>query len=127
VDSRGLGGVLGAVVKARALEALTHRLEQPAAGDGGGGCESLGVLVEILAYEGDTEQAWQVATDYGCKRQPLLTLGRAREDAHPLDVIGVYEPEVFALIEAEHNAAYREAVNLLGCVTRPACRAGTLR
>jgi hypothetical protein len=79
--------------------------------------------VEILAYEGDTQRAWEVATDHGCDRQMWLTLARTREDAHPLDAIGVYEPEVFALIEAKKNATYRQAVDLLGRIRRLAGQA----
>jgi uncharacterized Zn finger protein len=110
-------------VKARALEALTYRVEQPADGDARGGPGPSGVLVEILAYEGDTQRAWEVATDHGCDRQMWLTLARTREDAHPLDAIGVYEPEVFALIEAKKNATYRQAVDLLGRIRRLAGQA----
>lgn len=44
--------------------------------------------------------------------------GADREHAHPLDAIGVYQPEVFALIEAKNNASYRQAVDLLGRIRR---------
>jgi uncharacterized Zn finger protein len=110
-------------VKARALEALSSRVERPADGDARGGSGPSGVLVEILAFEGDTEQAWQVATEHGCDRQMWLTLARSREDSHPLDAIGVYEPEVFALIETRKNAGYGQAVDLLGRIQRLARRA----
>jgi hypothetical protein len=103
-------------VKTRALEALTSRVERPDDGDGRGGSGPSGVLVAILAFEGDTEQAWQVAIAHGCDRQLWLTLARALEDSHPLDGIGLYEPEVFVLIEAKKNATYRQAVDLLGRV-----------
>lgn len=80
--------------------------------------------MEILAYEGDTERAWQVAVDHGCDRQMWMTLARAREDTHPMDAIGVYEPEVFALIDAKKNPAYRQAVDLLARIRRLAREAG---
>ena len=108
-------------VKARVLEELTGRLDQPADVRGGSGPSS--VLVEILAYEGDTERAWQVATEHGCDRQLWLTLARAREDTHPLDAIGVYEPEAFALIDVRKNGAYRQAVDLLSRIRRLARQA----
>jgi tetratricopeptide (TPR) repeat protein len=110
-------------VKTRALEALTSRIERPADGDAPGASGPSGELVEILAFEGETERAWQVATVHGCDRQLLLTLARSREDSHPLDAIGVYEPEVFALIETRKNAGYGQAVDLLGRIQRLARRA----
>ena len=110
-------------VKARALEELTGRLDQPA-DDARGASGPSSVLVEILAHEGESEHAWQVATEHGCDRQLWLTLARAREDTHPLDAIGVYEPEAFALIEMKKNATYRQAVDLLSRIRRLAHQAG---
>jgi tetratricopeptide (TPR) repeat protein len=106
-----------ATVAARALDTLTHRVGQPA-DDAGREDSASGVLVEILAFEGETERAWQVATDHGCDRRMWLTLARAREDAHPLDAIGVYEPEVFVQIEIKKNQAYRQAVAMLARIRR---------
>ncbi len=110
-------------VKARALEALTDRVERQAEDSARGGSGPSGVLVEILAHEGDTERAWKVATDHGCDRQMWLTLARSREDTHPLDAIDVYEPEAFRLIEAKKNATYRQAVDLLSRIRRLARQA----
>jgi uncharacterized Zn finger protein len=110
-------------VKARALEALTDRVERQAEDSPRGGSGPSGVLVEILAHEGDTERAWKVATDHGCDRQMWLTLARSREDTHPLDAIDVYEPEAFRLIEAKKNATYRQAVDLLSRIRRLARQA----
>jgi uncharacterized Zn finger protein len=106
----------------RALEELTGRLDQPA-DDARGASRPSSVLVEILAYEGEVERAWQVATEHGCDRQLWLTLARAREDTHPLDAVGVYEPEGFALIEMKKNATYRQAVDLLSRIRRLARQA----
>jgi uncharacterized Zn finger protein len=114
-----------ATVKTRALETLTQRVEKRPQGDTGHADAGLsGVLVEILAYEGDTERAWQVATDHGCDRQMWLTLARAREHTHPLEAIGAYEPEAFAQIETTKNQAYRQAVDLLTRIRRLARQAG---
>jgi uncharacterized Zn finger protein len=115
-------GADASTVKARALEELTGRLDQPA-DDARGASRLSSVLVEILAYEGEAERAWQVATEHGCDRQLWLTLARAREDTHPLDAIGVYEPEAFALIEVKKNGAYRQAVDLLSRIRRLARQA----
>lgn len=110
-------------VKGRALETLTRRVgQQP--DDAARTAGLSGVLVEILAYEGETERAWQVATEHGCDRQMWLTLARTRENAHPLEAIGVYEPEVFAQIEAKKNHTYRQAVDLLARIRRLADHVG---
>lgn len=114
-----------AEVGTRALDALAQRVaQQPADETGRSGTGLSGVLVEILAYEGETEHAWQVATEHGCGRELWLTLARAREDTAPLDAIGVYEREVFAQIEAKKNHTYRQAVELLGRIRRLAAQAG---
>lgn len=109
--------------KARALEALTVRVERPADDQERGSSGPSGVLVEILAFEGETERAWTVATDHGCDRQMWLTLARDREETHPLDAIGVYQPEILRLIETKKNATYRQAVDLLSRIRRLARQA----
>ena len=111
--------------KQRALEVLRRRLGDgrqkpnarwpPAAAN---------VLVEILAYEGDIDEAWQVATEHGCHGRLWTSLARAREDTHPMDAIGVYEPAVFDLIEARKNDTYRQAVDLLTRIRRLSRAAG---
>lgn len=53
-----------------------------------------------------------------------LTLARSREDTHPLDAIGVYEREVFALIKAKKTHTSRQAVDLLARIRRLAQQAG---
>ena len=69
-------------------------------------------LVEILLYEGDVDAAWDTATEFGCDDKLWLTLARAREKTHPLDVIPVYEREVATQIETKKNAGYKSAVGL---------------
>jgi uncharacterized Zn finger protein len=81
-------------------------------------------LVEILAYEGDVDGAWEVATDHGCRDEMWLTLARARESTHPLDAAAVYEREVFAQIDRKDNDAYRRAVELMGRIRRLTAAAG---
>jgi uncharacterized Zn finger protein len=82
------------------------------------------VLVEILAHEGDVDAAWRAATDHGCDDRTWLALARAREKAHPLDAIGVYEREVFAQIDRKRNDAYRAAADLMARIQRLADTAG---
>lgn len=114
-----------AEVKSRALDRLAQRVErQPKDETGRAGAGLSGVLVEVLAFEGETERAWQVATSHGCDGQMWLTLARAREDTAPLDAIAVYEREVFAQVEAKKNHTYRQAVDLLSRIRRLAGQAG---
>lgn len=47
-----------------------------------------------------------------------MKLATAREDTHPLDVIPIYEREVFSQIEAKKNATDRRAVELMSRVRR---------
>ncbi len=75
-------------------------------------------LVEILLYEGDVDEAWQVAADHGCDRQLWMSLARARERTHPQDAIGVYDREIDAAIDTKKAGGYREAVNLLSRTQR---------
>ncbi|MCL1693299.1 MAG: SWIM zinc finger family protein [Actinomycetia bacterium] len=70
-------------------------------------------LVDILMYEGDVEDAWTIATEYGCDNDTWMTLARAREATYPLGSIAVYEREVLALIDRKKNHFYRAAVDLL--------------
>lgn len=113
-------------MKARALETLRQQVAaSPSAGTNEGAWPTASsVLVEILAYEGDIEAAWQIATEHGCERRMWHSLAQAREDAHPLDAVGVYEDEVFALVDEKTNAGYQQAVALLGRIRRLADRAG---
>lgn len=82
----------------RAVAVLSDRLGPPGGHADRRGTRASSVLVEILA--------------------------RAREDTHPLDALGVYEPEVFSLVERKENATYRQAVQLLGRIRRLAHQAG---
>ncbi|MGQ0804571.1 MAG: tetratricopeptide repeat protein [Actinomycetota bacterium] len=70
-------------------------------------------LIEILLYEGDVDGAWETATTVGCTDRLWLTLARAREDDHPLEVIPIYERDVFAQIDTKKNQGYRNAVKHL--------------
>ena len=81
-------------------------------------------LIEILLYEGDVEGAWETAATHGCSDRLWLTLARAREDDHPLDVIPVYEREAWAQIETKKKRGYRNAVEHLARIHRAAERAG---
>jgi uncharacterized Zn finger protein len=112
----------------RCLEELRTRMADVSSGDGSNAphaAAALGtVLVQILMYEGDIEDAWTVAVEYGCDAQSQMTLARAREKDHPLDAIPVYERTVFDEIDRKKNQAYKAAVALLDRIRMLADRAG---
>lgn len=82
------------------------------------------MLVEVLAYEGEPDAAWDIAITHGCTDRMWMMLARERESAHPSDAIDVYEREVFALIDQKKNGAYRRAVDLLARIRTLAADAG---
>ena len=75
-------------------------------------------LVEILAYEGRVEEAWNAATVHGCAERMRMTLARTREKTHPSDAMDVYEPRVLELINQKKNYAYQSAVDLMDRIRR---------
>jgi uncharacterized Zn finger protein len=81
-------------------------------------------LVEILLYEGRSDEAWDAATEFGCDQRMWLTLARSRQDTHPVDAIGVYGPEALALIDQKKTPAYRSAVDLMDRIRQLAETAG---
>ncbi len=81
-------------------------------------------LVEILLYEGQTDDAWDAASTYGCDERTWMTLARAREATHPLDAIPIYERAVAAQIDTKKNHGYRAAVDLLARIRTLATKAG---
>jgi uncharacterized Zn finger protein len=81
-------------------------------------------LIQILLYEGDGEGAWKAAIEHGCEQPLWLTLARAREAAHPLDAIPIYEREAFAQIDTKKNGGYRAAVDYLARIRKLAGGAG---
>lgn len=81
-------------------------------------------LIEILLFEGDVDEAWEVAAEHGCDSRLKMTLARAREATHPLDAVEVYQPEVFALIERKNNQGYASAVDLMERIRKLSATAG---
>lgn len=102
-------GDQGDAYGARAIRLLR---EQTSAGVRTGA--GTGVLVQILLYEGQADEAWEVAAEHGCDDRLWLTLARARETSHPLDAIEVYQRAMFTEIDRKKNDAYRRAVDFLG-------------
>jgi uncharacterized Zn finger protein len=111
----------------RAISALRNRVAQRRADDQER--HSLvtttpaSALIQILLHEGDVEDAWAAALEYGCEQRLWLTLARAREAGHPLDAIPVYEREALAQIDTKKNGGYRAAVDYLARIRKLAAAA----
>ena len=103
---------------------LSDREVDPEARRRGGVHGAATVLVEILFFEGRREEAWSTGLEFGCERRVWLSLARAREETHPLDAIGAYEPEVFRHIDRKNNSAYQSAVGLMDRIRTLADAAG---
>jgi uncharacterized Zn finger protein len=70
-------------------------------------------LVEVLLFDGDVETAWTEAGTLGCRRDLWLNLARLREGEYPLEAIPIWQAEIERRIDAKHNQAYGEAVELI--------------
>lgn len=81
-------------------------------------------LVEILLFEGEAEEAWEIATRHGCDKRLWLKLAGTREEHDPLDAVDVYEREIHAQIDTKKNRGYRTAAELLEKVKRLSGQAG---
>ena len=70
------------------------------------------------------DEAWDAATDAGCTTRRWMELAERRESSHPIDAIGIYEPQIARSIEAKNNQGYAAAVDLMARVDRLATAAG---
>lgn len=82
------------------------------------------MLVEILLYDGQIDEAWAAASAYDCDERTWMSLARTREGTHPLDAIPIYERAVAAQIDTKKNGGYRAAVDLLTRIRTLADKAG---
>ncbi len=83
------------------------------------------VLVEILMWAQRHDDAWDAAKAGGCNPRRWTDLAAARETAHPVDAIDIYEPQVIRSIEAKNNQGYATAIELMHRIHRLAESAGT--
>ena len=114
-EERALNALRDRVVEYRADDRIPRSIiETPLAS----------ALIEILLSEGESEEAWAVALEYGCDGRLWSTLALAREADHPLDSISVYERELESQIETKTNRGYRVAVDRLAKIRRLASQAG---
>mgnify|MGYP000851142808 CR=1 FL=1 len=67
-------------------------------------------LVEVLAWDGELDQAWALATEHGCSVHLWNGLAAAREADHPLDAISVYEREVERQVGQKTTHTYETAI-----------------
>jgi uncharacterized Zn finger protein len=123
-----VGGVSSDAVgwRRRALTTLRSRIdERPDPGSNPLLTSALAaVLVEILLYDGEADDAWAVATEHGAPQHLWLSLADAREADHPLDAIPIHLDDVAASIDKKNRSGYRQAVKRLEHVRRLARSAG---
>lgn len=82
------------------------------------------VLVDVLLYEGQANEAWQVATRHEVGEQTWMKLAQARESEHPLDAIPIYERAVAARVDTKKAAGYQDAVRILKRIEKLAAAGG---
>ncbi|CAN5161961.1 SWIM zinc finger family protein [soil metagenome] len=111
--------VLRKTAKQRTAAAGTHGRWTVA-----GGPSAQETLIEVLLWEGNSDDAWAEAAQHGCSHRLWLRLAAAREKGHPADAIPIYQREVEQLIDRKNNKTYAEAVKLLGHVRDLFGRAG---
>jgi uncharacterized Zn finger protein len=70
-------------------------------------------LIEILLHEGAVDEAWQVASEHGCRNEMWLTLARAREKTHPQESIPVYRDAALREIATVKRQGYEQAIRYL--------------
>lgn len=68
------------------------------------------LLVSILLWEGDVEQAWREAVAGGCSEQHWLNLCKKRQSAHPDECFPVYLRIAATDVAKGNNDAYHSAV-----------------
>ena len=83
-----------------------------------------GVLIEILLFDGQIDEAWIVAVEHGCSDQLWLSLAGARQQTHPLDAIPIYQRAALAAIDTKSNRGYETGVSYLAKIRQLAQQAG---
>ena len=70
--------------------------------------------MEIALWENDLDVAWQAAQSGPCNRSLLIALAGRLEPSRPDDAIGLYQRVIPTIVEQTSNAAYAEAITLIG-------------
>lgn len=71
------------------------------------------LLVAILLWEKQENDAWMEAQKGGCSKQLWLKLAKRREKRHPEDAIDIYRHQVEPLINQTNNRSYEQAIEFL--------------
>ncbi len=71
-------------------------------------------LVEVFLWEKRYEEAWLEASTGGCSSGLWLRVAAVREEKHPGDAVPVYKEMIAPTLKQANNAAYAEAIKLLG-------------
>jgi uncharacterized Zn finger protein len=82
------------------------------------------ILVEIFLWEQKIEEAWEEAVLGGCSKELWLALADKRSKEHSAEAAEVYLRHVEPTIEGRDNAAYQEAVEMLGKIRKLKIRLG---
>ncbi|WP_411279314.1 SWIM zinc finger domain-containing protein [Gemmatimonas sp.] len=81
------------------------------------------LLIEILLWEENVEEAWQVAEASGCRDDMLMRLAELRETSHPADAVRVYQASVERTLAQKNSQAYQDTVKQLKVIARVMKRA----
>ena len=82
------------------------------------------MLIEILLFDGQIDEAWIVAVEHGCSEQLWLSLATTRQQTHPLDAIPIYQRAALAAIDTKSNRGYETGVTYLAKIRQLAQQAG---
>ena len=67
-------------------------------------------LVGILLHENKGEEAWEIASEFGCEEDQWRALARLREDKYPLDAVPIYKKQVKKILNLRNPKEYPRAV-----------------
>lgn len=84
------------------------------------------LLIEILLFDGQADDAWAVASEHDCVDGLWLSIAEARQDTHPLDAIPIYRRAALTAIDTKNNRGYDTAVAYLSKIRQCAQRADDL-
>ena len=82
-------------------------------------------LIAVLTFEGELDEAWQLARQQGCTRSLWHDLAHASEATRPLDSAEVYGREIDELIDRKQTRTYEEAITRLADLRGLYTRAGS--
>lgn len=71
-------------------------------------------IVKIHLANDDVEAAWQVAQTNACSHDLRMRLADLRSETHPGDSVKIYQDAVDPLVDQKNNAAYGQAVEVIG-------------